>query len=67
MDVVNKVLEFVGNHPALMLGAIIVMVLIIGGLICWNYKPKKTTTSDCDELDELIISIREKQKKRNVD
>lgn len=69
----NHVLVFAESHPQLLLGAVIGLVIIIvimilywrgwfGGEKMTDRKPRRTRV-EVDELDELIESIHQKQRR----
>ncbi len=69
----NKVLVFAENHPYVLLGALIILILIIImmyiGDCGWNLpgiskKKRKKPLDNEDEMDELIKSIHSKQRSK---
>jgi hypothetical protein len=70
-----KILEFTEKHPYVLLAVIIVLVIMIIGMFIYSRKEKldaggkksckraDESGDDDDEIDELIKTIHEKQKK----
>lgn len=66
----NAVLEFAVGHPYVLLALVIVLVIVLTGICVWpcvsGRARNKKKQEDCEEeeLDDLINSINEKQKKK---
>ena len=67
---INPILEFSVCHPYVLLALVIVLVIVLTGICVWpciwGKGRNKKKEDDCEdtELDSLIASINEKQKKK---